>query len=279
MHLFALNQILAKVATCGCCFNCPSTVAWQPTQRAVEHIQQLQRGRAWRQAPRAMTLHFLTRPLLSLSLYLLLPFLGLLPIDYRGGRVHNTNNRRTGGGRREWGENEGKWEGGSGREAKEKGWTQSWEWMDRGAKIDEEAEVVHVLWTRWPVAPSVSLKPTLGRSTPGPFMSVTAGFPVQTPSHSQHYCYGKMKAFPETILYYAFPSNSIIIYSLFFSEWDSFKCVQGGWDRQAGTTLNLEPFQVYSLGERRPWWRNAWRLHKQIQIKNALLGGKEHGKQ
>jgi len=134
MHLFALNQILAKVATCGCCFNCPSTVAWQPTQRAVEHIQQLQRGRAWRQAPRAMTLHFLTRPLLSLSLYLLLPFLGLLPIDYRSGRVHNPNNRRTGGGRREWGENEGKWEGGSGREAIEKGWTQSLRMNGQGCK-------------------------------------------------------------------------------------------------------------------------------------------------
>ncbi len=191
-----------------------------------------------------------TVPSSSLSLYLLLPSLGLLPIDYRGGRVHNPNNRRTGGGRREWGERrEIK---GNGRveveeRQKKKAGHSHWEWMDRGAKIDEEAEVVHALWTRWPVAPSVSLKPTLGRSTPGPFMSVTAGFPVQTPSPFTTLLLWKDESLPRKRYFIMLsPSNSIIIYSLFFSEWDSFKCVQGGWDRQAGTTLNLEPFQVYS---------------------------------
>lgn len=84
----------------------------------------------------------------------------------------------------------------------------------------------------------------------------------------------RWKASQKTILYYAFPSNSIIIYSLFFPEWGSFKCVQGGWDRQAGTTLNLELFQVDSLGERRPWWRNAWRLHKTNPDKECTAGRK-----
>lgn len=208
MHLFALNQVLFWMLWPVSVVLIVPTVAWQQTQRAVEHIQQLQRGRAWRQALRAMTLHFLTRPLLSLSLYPLLPFLGLLPIDHRGGRVHNPNNRRTGVGEENEGK-EGKMKGNVRVEVEErqkkKAGHSHWEWMDRGAKIDGEAEVVHVLWTRWPEAPSVSLKPTTARSTSGPFMSVTAGFPVQTRSHSQHYCYGKMKAFPENDTLLCFP--------------------------------------------------------------------------
>lgn len=126
------------------------------TQRAVKHIQQLQkgaepdvkRGEQWR----SVSSHVSTS--LPLSHCTRSPFWASCPQTERSVGC--------------WGEgrkNEGKW-GGVKEGKNQKAGHSYWVWMDSCAKIDRDgaAKVVHVLRTRWPVAPSVSLKPAPDRS-------------------------------------------------------------------------------------------------------------------
>lgn len=177
---------------------------------------------------------------------------------------------------------EGKCKGGCGREAKATGWTQSLRMNGQGCKNRRGGQgrprAVNTL-----TCSGIGL--FKAHSSPlhyGPFHVCHCRLPspntILPRTIHNIIVMERWKPSQKTILYYAFPSNSIIIYSLFFSEWDSFKCVQGGWDRQAVTTLNLEPFQFDSLGGRRPWWRNAWRLHKTNPDKEYTAGRKRSRK-